>query len=136
MEEYESSYRTLKPYTFYLFVLINYLRNKYFRDFKKPNLWLLAEASIWRALLTPVTKEKGKLLEPMNHEETLQAPFLVVTKERGGALTCFSERILLLFNGLTPNANILNDREKEILPDFLYRMVFLKIEFILIPLKI
>lgn len=73
----------------------------------------------------------------MNHEETFEAPFLVVMKEKGGgALTCFSERIWLLFKGLTPNAKILNDRAKEILPDFfVYRMVFLKIETILIPLK-
>lgn len=46
-------------------------------------MWLLAEASIWRALLTLVAKEKGKLLEPMNHEETFEDPFLVVMKEKG-----------------------------------------------------
>ena len=61
-----------------------------------------------------MTKEKGKLLE-MNHEETFQAPSLVFIKE-GGTLTCFPKRIQLLFKGLTPQANILNDREKEILP--------------------
>lgn len=59
-----------------------------------------------------MTEEKGKLLE-INHEETFQAPSLVVIKE-GGALTCFPKRIQLLFKGLTAKANILNDREKEI----------------------
>lgn len=112
MEEYESSAEPLRLTHFIYLFLINYLRNKNFRDFKKPNLRLLAEAWIWRALLTPVTKEKGKLLEHMNHEETFQGPFLVVMKERG-ALACFSERIWLLFKGLTPNANILNDRGEK-----------------------
>lgn len=32
---------------------------------------------------------------------------------KGGALACFSERIRLLFKGLTPNANILNDRGEK-----------------------
>lgn len=88
------------------------MRNKYFRDFKKPNLWLLAEDQIWRELLTPVTKEKGKLLEPMNHEETFQAPFLVVLKE-GGALKCFSAKIQLLFKGLTPKTKYIMTEKKN-----------------------
>lgn len=69
-----------------------------------------------------MTKEKGKLLE-MNHEETLQAPSLVFIKE-GGTLTCFPKRIQLLFKGLTPHANILNDREKETLPVSLNQKYF------------
>lgn len=107
--------RTLKSYTFYLFVFNLIIWESSTSEISKPNF-----VGFWQKIRSGKNcllwwqGEKDKQLENWIMKSLFKFHFLVVIKEEGwgvGRTKKFSKLILLLFKGLLLKANILNDRK-------------------------